>query len=167
MAGLRVALLTQERPWGRQKCLEIRPVWCMAIQTILADWRVLEQKRPTFVGMAGKAQFVDTIGLEKRCRCRTVWIMAVGAAYLAFRQRHVGAFVELRSLLFVALGAGLIDRLSGRKSVGRKVGHRVVAVAAAEVVGLVDRAVPEDSLPALMARQTLCITLGRRVAAFA
>ena len=70
--------------------------------------------------------------------------------------------VEFSALHFVTLKAGLVDGLAGRQSVCREVRHRVVAVAAGKVVGLVSRAMPENPLPTLMAGETLCVLLCNR-----
>ena len=86
-------------------------------------------------------------------------IVAIHAADLAFEQRHVRTFVEFCALHLVAGEAGLTDRFARRQPVRRIVRHRIVAIAAGEIVVLVNRTVPENPLPALMAGQALRVSL--------
>src|SRR5690606_32692448 len=58
---------------------------------------------------------------------------------------------ELHADVAVALRAGLVDRLPREQALGREVRHRVVAVAARQVVALVDRTAPVIARTAGMA----------------
>ncbi len=62
--------------------------------------------------------------------------------------------------------ARLIDGFAGRQSVPRKIRHRIVAIAAREVVRLMSRAMPENPLTPLMAGETLSVLLRNRRPAF-
>src|ERR1700739_3685334 len=94
-------------------------------------------------------------------------IVAVDAGDLPFQQRHGRALLELGALHLVALETGFIDRLPRGQAARGEVGHRVVAIAAAQIVGFVNRVMPEYPLSALMAGQALGILLRNGRAAFA
>ena len=131
-----MALLAQE--WDRcdQQRQLIRAVREMTIQAILAHRRVLEQERSALLRMALIAGFVDRVGLEQGIGQRAVRIVAVIAAHLSFRQRHVRAAVELQADVPVTLRAGVADRHLGHAALDREFRHRIVAVAAGEAVTL-------------------------------
>ena len=104
--------LAMARARCRQQALEIGAVRVVAVEAVFPDRRVLEQERPTLVRMAAIAHVVDAIGLEQRIRRRAVRIVAIDAAHLSFRQRHVRAHMELRARDLVAGEAGFVDQLS-------------------------------------------------------
>ena len=113
-------------------------MWVMAVEATLAHGSVFEQKRPALLGMAAVTHIVDAVGLQQRCGGRAVRVVAIDATDLAFEQRHVGALVELRTLHLVAGKAGLADGFTRRQAVRGKIRHRIVAVAAAQIVILVN-----------------------------
>lgn len=154
---LRMTLLAQHRTWCGQQRFEIRTVRRVTVQAILAHGRVLEQEWPALLRVTAITDFVDAIGFEQRGRRRAVRIVAIDATHFAFGQRHVRTLVEFGALHLVAGEAGFVDRLSRGQAMRCEVRHRIVAIAAGELVVLVNRAVPEDALPSLMARQALRI----------
>lgn len=167
MPILGMALLTQNRPRGRKQGFEIRAVRTVAIQTVLAHWRVLEQEWAAFVGMAGIANLIDAIGFQERRRGRAMGIVAINAGDLSFQQRHMRPLLKLGSLHLVTLKTGFVDRLSRRQAMRGEVRHRVVTIAAAHIVAVVNGVVPEDALTALMAGQALRVLLRNRRPALA
>ena len=102
------------------------------------------QPWPTLLCVTLIASFIDRVGLKQRtvqqriavvCQC-AVWVVAVVAAHLPFRQRHVRAAVELQAHILVALRTGVVDRGLRHESLGREFGHGVVAIAATQPVEL-------------------------------
>jgi len=83
-----------------------------------------------------------------------VRIVAIVAAHLAFRKRHVRAAIELQANIFMALGAGIVDRCLGHQPFHRELRHHVMAVAAGQIVALMNRARPMIARTACVARQT-------------
>ena len=71
---------------------------------------MLEQERTALFRMALVARLVDRIGLEQRAGQGAMRIMAVVAAHLSFRQRHMRAAIELQSHILVTLRTGIVDR---------------------------------------------------------
>ena len=115
--------------------------------------------QPALFGVALIADLVDAIRFEQWLGCRAMRVMAVDTAHLAFWQGHVGALLEVGPLLWVTGGAGLGDVFSTQCATERLLHHRVVAVAAGDLVVVVGRADPVQALPALVAAQTLRILL--------
>jgi len=128
---------------------------------------MFEQEWSALFRVAAVTKLVDAVGLEQRVGGRTVRVVAIDATHLAFQQRHVRALVELSALCLVAGKTSLADGFPRRQSVGRKIRHRIVAVAAGQIVILVDRAVPENALAALMTRDALRVLLRNRRLALA
>jgi len=130
----------------------------MAVQTALAHRRVLPQPRPTLLCVALITSFVDRVGLKQRTvqqrvavvRECAVRIVAVVAAHLPFRQRHVGAAVELQANIPVALRARVVDRGLRHEPFGRELSHGVVAITAAQPIQLMHRVDPMIARPAGM-----------------
>ena len=65
-------------------------------------------------------------------------IVAVDTAEFALQQRHVRALVEFGALYLVTGKTGLIDGLAGREPMRPEIRHRIVAIAAGEIVGFVN-----------------------------
>ena len=105
-----VALLAQEGNRRDQQRILIRAVRRVAVEAILAYRWMLEQERTALLGMALIARLVDRIGLEQRAGQCAVRIVAVVAAHLPFRQRHMRAAIELQSDILVTLCTGVVDR---------------------------------------------------------
>ena len=72
--------------------------------------RVLEQEGAALLGVTLVAGLVDGRGFEQGIGQRAVRVMAVIAAHLPFRQRHVRSAVELDQHILVTLGARVVDR---------------------------------------------------------
>src|SRR5271163_3102319 len=125
----------------------------MTIEAALAHGRVLEQEGPTLLCMALIAGFVDRVGLEQGIGQRAVRVVAIVAAHLSFRQRHVRAAVELQADVLVALRAGVADRHLRHAALDREFRHRIVAVAAGEAVTLMDGTEPVITGTARMAAE--------------
>ena len=130
----------------------VRAVGVVATQTVVTRWRMLPEERSAFVGVAGVASFVDGIGLEQGLRSGAVRIVAIRAAHLTLGNRHVGPLREIRPLLLVARIAGFVDTLLFQQSGGGILHHRIVAVAAAQLMRRVGGAFPEHLRAALVAR---------------
>ena len=150
---VQMALLAQE--WDRcdQQRRLVRAVRAMAVEAIFTDRRMFEQKRAALFRMALIAGFVDRVGLEQGISQRAMRIMAIIAAHLSFRQRHVRAAVELQADVLVALSAGVADRHLGHAALDREFRHRIVAVAAGEAVTLMHGTQPVIAGTACMATQ--------------
>ena len=138
MALVRVTLLTQERQRSDQQSVLIGTMWRMTVEAVFAHWCMLEDERPALLGMTLVAGLVDGIRLQQRVGDRAMRIVAVVAAHLPFGERHVRAAVELQADIFVARGAGLVDRCLGHRSLDRELGHRIVTIAAGKPVALVN-----------------------------
>ena len=67
-----------------------------------------------------------------------MWIVTVSARHLAFGHGHVRALREFGALLLVTGVARFVDRRLLQQTRWGNLGHRVVAVAAGELVGGVD-----------------------------
>ena len=132
----------------------------MAVEAVLPDRRVLEQEGATLFGVAAITDFVDAVGLEQGICRRAVRVVTVHAGDLPFRQRHVRSHVELRALHLVTGKAGLVDGLARCQTVRGEIGHRIVTVAAGELVVFVNRPVPENPRTALVARKALGVLGG-------
>jgi len=139
----------------------------MTIEAVLAHRRMLEQKRSTLLRMALIAGLVDGVGLQQGTGQRTVRIVAIVAAHLPFRQRHVRAAVELQADVFVALRTGVADRHLRHAPLDREFRHRIVAVAAGEAVTLMHRPEPVIARTARMTAQARAsLYLDRRTPIF-
>ena len=79
----------------------------VAVQTVLAHRRVLEQERPAFLCMALVAIVVDRVLPQQRLGGTAVRVMTVRAGDLAFAQWHVRRAEHLRTLVLMALEAGV------------------------------------------------------------
>ena len=134
---IRVALLAEERNRRDQQRALIRAVGCVAVEAVLTHRRMFEQEWSAFFRMALIARLVDRIGLEQRAGQGAVRIVAVIAAHLPFRQRHVRAAIELQANILVTLRTGIVDRGLGHQPLHGEFRHGVVAVAARQVVALV------------------------------
>ncbi len=110
MQEIGVALLAEERNRRDQQRALIRAVRRVAIEAVLTNGRMLEQERSTLFRMALIARLVHRIGFEQRAGQCAVRIMAVVAAHLPFRQRHMRAAIELHSDILVTLRTGVVDR---------------------------------------------------------
>ena len=143
-----MALLAQERNRGDQQRVLIRAVWRVAVEAALANGRMLEQERTALLGMALIARLVDRIGLEQRASQGAMRIVAIVAAHLPFGQRHVRAAIELQADIPVTLCTGIVDRRLRHQPLHGEFRHGVVAVAARQVVALVDRSLPVIARPA-------------------
>ncbi len=154
MQEIRVTLLAQERNRRDQQRVLIRAMGGMAIQAILAHRRMFEKKRSALLGMTLVARFVDRVRLQQRVRERPVRVVAVIAAHLAVGQRHVGSAVELETDVAVALRTGIVDRAARQEPLHREFGHRIVAIAARQIVALMNRTGPVIPGPARVTRET-------------
>lgn len=134
----------------------------MAVEAILAHRGMLPDERATFLGMTGVAQVIDGLSLEQTRIPGAVGIMAILAGHLAFRHRHMRLLPKFRALLLVTALAGLGNASLLQQATGRELGHRVVAVAASELLGLVDGAGPIHAIAALVTSQTHFVLLGLR-----
>lgn len=135
----------------------------MAIQAAFPNRRMLPDKRAALFLMALIANLVDRIGFQQWRGAGAVRIVAVGAGDFAFGQGHVRAFPELGTLLLMAAVAGLIDAVLAQQSLFRELRHRVMAIATTQVVHLVGRTRPSDTLLASMALKAhgILLTDGR------
>ena len=125
----------------------------MTIEAVLAHGRMFEQEGSTLLRMALIAGFVDCVRLQQGTGQRTVGVVAIVAAHLSFRQRHVRAAVELQADVLVALRAGVADRHLGHAALDREFRHRIVAVAAGEAVTLMHGTEPVIAGTARMTAQ--------------
>src|SRR5215470_19604973 len=150
MAVLRMTLLAQDWARNDEELLVVRTMGRMTGKAAFAHGSMLKQERPALLGVAAVASLVDAVGLEQRLRRAAVWVVAVDACDLSLEQRHVRAPRELRALRLMALDAGFIDRAARGQTFDGETRHRIVTIAAAEIVTLVNRAWPEDALPAAM-----------------
>ena len=148
-----VALLAQEGNRRDQQRILIRAVRRVAIEAVLADGCMLEQERTALLGMALIARLVDRIGLEQRAGQGAMRIMAVVATHLPFGQRHMRAPIELQADIPVTLCAGIVDRRLRHQPLHGEFRHGVVAVAARQIVALVDRSLPVIARPARVTGQ--------------
>src|SRR3984957_21010157 len=80
--------------------------------------------------------------------------MAIITAPLYYWKRHVRAAVELQANILMALGAGIVDRCLCHQSFDRELRHRIVAIAARQVVALMNRARPMIAGAACVAGKT-------------
>lgn len=126
----------------------------MAIQAVFPDRRMLPDERPALFLVALVANLIDRVGFEQRRGNGPVRVVAVGTGDFAFGQGHVRAFPEFGALLLMATVAGLADAVFAQQAFFREPGHRIVAVAATQVVHLMDRTGPGDTLLAPMALKT-------------
>ena len=138
----------------------------MAVQAILAHRRMLEEKRAALFGMTAIANLIHTVGLQQRRGRGAMRIVAIHTAQLALQERHMRALVEFGALNFMAGKAGLVDGLARRQTMSGEIRHRIVAVAAGQLVGLVNGAMPEDALTALVTGEALSILQRYRGFAF-
>ena len=136
MQDVGVALLTQEGNGRQQQRVLIRAMRRMAIQAVLANRGVFEQKRAALLGVALVARLVDRVRFQEGAGKRSERIVAVIAAHLALGERHVRAAVELQPDVLVTLCAGVVDRCLRHQSLYREFRHRVVAIAARQIVAL-------------------------------
>jgi len=134
MPVLLMALLTEDRTRHHQQLFIVGTVGRMAIRAIVTNRRVLEQEGPALFRMAIVAGLIDAIRLEQRRRRAAMRIVAIRAADFAFQQGHMRTAPELGALRCVALDAGLVDRRTRLQSPRREIRHRIVAIAAAEIV---------------------------------
>src|SRR5262249_342511 len=100
-----VTLLAQARPRYLQQEVILAAVRIGAIQTVLADWRMVPQERAALLRMAFVAVVVDSGLFEQRLPVTAVRIVAVAACHLAFAQRHVRRAPDLGPLVLVTLEA--------------------------------------------------------------
>jgi hypothetical protein len=112
---------------------------------------MLPDERAAFFLMTLITNLIDRIGFQHRVGVRTVRIVAVDAGDFAFGQGHVRTFSELGALLLMAAVAGLIDAVLAQQSFLRELRHGIMAIAAAQVIHLMDRARPGDALLAAVA----------------
>lgn len=129
----------------------IGAVRLMAIQAIFPNRCVLPNEGTALFLMTLIANLIDRIGFQQWRGAGTVRVVTVGAGDFAFGQGHVRAFSELGALLLMATVAGLIDAILAQQAFFRELRHRIVAIAAAQVVHLVGRTRPGDALLASMA----------------
>ena len=102
-----VALSAQPRPRQLQRVFIRRAMGIVAVQTVLAHRRVLEQERSAFLRMALVAIVVDRVLAQQRFGEAAMRVMTVRAGDLAFAQRHVRRTEHLRALVLVTLEAGV------------------------------------------------------------
>lgn len=129
----------------------------MAVQAAFPHRRMLPEERSAFFRVAVVAKFVDGIPFEHRFRGGAMRIVAVDAGYLSLRKRHVGTLGKLGTLLFVAGIARLVDRCFLEQSTLGNLAHRVVTVAAGELVPTMLRTRPKHCIAALVAGETHAI----------
>src|SRR5215467_4081873 len=111
-----VALLAKVGTRGDEKHVVIRAVRLMAVRAALAHRGVLPQEGAALLRVAHVADVVDAVRLEKRLGDRAVRVVAVGARYLSFGQRHVRTALEFGPLLDVTGLAGLRNARSREKA---------------------------------------------------
>jgi hypothetical protein len=84
----------------------------VAVHAILADWRMVPEKRPPFFGMAGIAEIIDCMLFEHLPRLPTMRIVAGRAAdlhvVLLGAKQVSGALEQSLSDLLVAADAGFL-----------------------------------------------------------
>ena len=148
-----MTLLTQERNRCDQQRALIGAVRRVAIEAVLANGRMLKQERTALLRMTLVARLVDRVGLEQRIGQGAMRIVAVVAAHLPFGKRHVRAAIELQADIPVTLGTGIVDRRLRHQPLHREFRHGVVAVAARQIVALVDRSLPVIARPARVTGQ--------------
>lgn len=123
----------------------------MAVQAAFPNRRMLPDKRAALFLMALIANLIDRIGFKQRCGAGAVRVVAVCAGDFAFGQGHMRAFSELGALLLMAAVARLVDAILAQQALLRELSHWIVAIAATQVVHLMDRTRPGDALLASMA----------------
>lgn len=151
MVRIAVALLAEERPCHLEQLILVGPMRIMAVQAAFPDRCVFPEKRATLFRVAGVAGLVDRVPLEHRFGGGSVWIMTVHAGHFPLWQRHVGAFGKFGPLLFVAGVAGFVDRCFLKEAAVGDLRHRVVTVAARQLVSAVGRIRPEHGVATLVA----------------
>lgn len=106
-----MAAQTEECRWLLQKVVGHRSMWIMASVAVLADWRMLEGKRPLLLRVAFVANQIDGRLLEIACFL-TVRIVAIGANHLSFLDGMVGRKrIEAIDLLVALVASGgFVDR---------------------------------------------------------
>ena len=86
-------------------------------------------------------------------------VMTIFAGHLAFRHRHVRFLLEFGTLLRVTGLASLGDAGFLQQATGGESAHRIVAIAAGQLVFLVNGAFPKYALAAFMTGQALAVHL--------
>ena len=131
---LPVALLAEEGPRGHQQLVLVGPVRCVAVGAVLAHRRMLPQERTALLGMAGEAELIDRLGTEHRLARRTMRVVTVVAGHFAFRQGHMRLAAKFIALLNVTALANLIHIDPGKKTGLGLTSHRIVAIAARNLI---------------------------------
>ena len=81
----------------------------MTIQAVFPDRRMLPKHGAAFFLVTIETKLIDRQITEQGCGDRAMRIMTIGTVQFAFQQWHVGAFIELGSLLLVTVETGVID----------------------------------------------------------
>ena len=151
MPHRRMAFLTKlRRSSGKQGGL-VRAVGHVADHAVLGRRRMLPQERPSFLGMAGDARFVDAVAQGQRLADPTVWVVAIATNQLAVAHRMRRALESVRQ--HVAVAASTYLRLFGGHSHRIGLGMDAVAVATREIRLLVRAPRPMHALVGFMASE--------------
>ena len=151
MGAARVTLLAQERARGNEQHFLVGTMRLVAVETVLANRRMLPDERAALFGVAGIADVIHRVRIEHRSGRRAMRVVAAFAGHLALRQGHMRAFAELGALLLMAGVAGLGNARFLQQTGGGEPRHGVVAVAACDLVRGVRRTGPVNALPPLVA----------------
>ena len=162
MPCVQVAPLAEERKLRHEHLVVVRAVGVVAVQAVLANRRVLPEKRPALLRVAGQALLVDPLGRDHLRFRRVVRVMAIRARHLSFAHRMVRRPQAFRAHCGVAgkarlaVPGGLQLCLDGFEVVD------AVAGDASEVLAIVNAPHPVRLPSLLVTRQTLLVDVGRR-----
>ncbi len=157
----RMALLAQHGRAHLEHPRNYTAMGIMAIGAILRHRVVLAHKGTALLGVAGVARVVGTVTLGQLGTSRTMDVMAVSAAHLAFWHWVARGFIHLGALLFVAGVAhlGLCDFLQHLVTWGM----HLMATITCNIRRLVLTAQPKRAFGIrIMARLTHTAALGSR-----
>lgn len=115
-SDLAMTSIAQKRYGSDQQRLVVGTVRVVAAEATLDDWRVFPDERPALLGVAARAQDIDTIGSQQRIGRRTVRLVAIATGDLALENGHVGALAELAALRWMTPEADLGDGPLGKQA---------------------------------------------------
>ena len=159
---LGMTLLTQKGWRSHEQAIAIRTVREVAAHTAFGHRSVFPDEWAAFGCVAIRTEFERRVGAQQRIRCRPVWLMAIVAVDLALEQRHVGTLAKFDTLSRMAAETGPLDTRFPQQIGRRDIAHRIVAITAGKILGLVDRARPVDSRSSRMTLQAYPVQLARR-----
>ena len=122
----------------------------VTIRAAVTNWRVFKQKRSALFRVALIAGLIYRVSLQQRVGRAPMGVVAVEAGDLAFRQGHVRTAHELGTLLLVASETDFVDTDLLEQAALRELCHRIVAVAAGQILAVMGRSRPMQAFPATM-----------------